>query len=119
MSAHTPGPWSFEHNSWAESSIYAGGRQIAVFCIDDEADEETQDKHEAEKDANIVIAAAAPELYAACEAAIAYDDAIAACGNDPRQMSSFCTAQGDTLDSLYEDWIRKSTAALARARGES
>lgn len=65
------------------------------------------------------LIAAAPELYAACEAAIAYDDAIAACGNDPRQMSSFCTAQGDTLDSLYEDWIRKSTAALARARGES
>jgi hypothetical protein len=32
-------------------------------------------------------------------------------------MSSYCTAQGDTLDTLYADWIEKSRAALARCKG--
>ena len=55
-------------------------------------------------------------LIAACEAAIAYDKAIQSCANDPDKMASFCTAQGDDLDTLYADWISKSTAALGRAR---
>ena len=31
-------------------------------------------------------------------------------------MSSFCTAQGDTLDTLYSEWISKSRAALESKR---
>lgn len=116
MSAHTPGPWRvamYLGGAWTVTSSPLseprGGEIVEV----------VYGPNGGTSKANARLIAAAPELYAACEAAIAYDDAIAACGNDPRQMSSFCTAQGDTLDSLYEDWIRKSTAALARARGES
>ena len=54
-------------------------------------------------------------LVAAAKAAIAYDSAIASCANDPCNMASFCTAEGDDLDSLYADWIDKSRAALAKA----
>ena len=65
----TPGPWMVEHNSWSESSVYAGGRSIAVFYIDSNADEETQDEYETEKDANATLASSAPDLFNACEAA--------------------------------------------------
>lgn len=34
-------------------------------------------------------------------AVLAYDAAIQLCANDPEQMSSFCTAEGDRLDDLY------------------
>ena len=44
----------------------------------------------------------------ACEAAIAYDRAIRACANDPDKMASFCTLQGETLDTLYLDWREKA-----------
>lgn len=51
-------------------------------------------------------------LRSAARAAIAYDEAIQRCGNDPDSMSSFCTAEGDDLDSLYAAWISQSRAAL-------
>jgi len=51
-------------------------------------------------------------LESACEAAIRYDEAIQRCANSPGKMSSFCTAEGDDLDFLYEDWITKSQKAL-------
>lgn len=122
MSAHTPGPWEEIPQHGAGPMIahkYATGKQMNPIGLRLVCHILMRGNSMDEDQANARLIAAAPELYAACEAAIAYDDAIAACGNDPRQMSSFCTAQGDTLDSLYEDWIRKSTAALARARGES
>jgi hypothetical protein len=50
----------------------------------------------------------------AAKAAIAYDDAIQACANDPETMTSFCSAEGDDLDSLYADWITKARAALSQ-----
>ena len=59
------------------------------------------------------------DLVAACKAAIAYDNAIRNSANDPEKMASFCTAQGDDLDSLYESWISLSRAALKRAKGEA
>ncbi len=62
------------------------------------------------------LSAAALDMQKACEAAQKYDEAIAACGNDPAKMASFCTAQGDTLDALYLDWINKSCAALEKSR---
>lgn len=58
-------------------------------------------------------------LVAAAKAALAYDTAIASCANDPEKMASFCTAQGDDLDSLYADWIDKARAALAKADGRA
>ncbi|WP_219114946.1 hypothetical protein [Janthinobacterium sp. UMAB-56] len=54
-------------------------------------------------------------LEGAAHAAIAYDNAIEACANSPQSMSSFCTAEGDSLDVLYTDWISKSRTALAFA----
>lgn len=64
----------------------------------------------------IVLAANAHHrLIAAAEAAIAYDDAIRSCGNDPDKMTSFQTAQGDDLDSLYLDWMTKARSALHSA----
>ena len=59
------------------------------------------------------------DLVAACKAAIAYDNAIRNSANDPEKMASFCTAQGDDLDSLYESWISLSRAALKRAKWEA
>lgn len=32
---------------------------------------------------------------------VAYDEAIQACANDPERMSSFCTAEGEDLDTLF------------------
>lgn len=61
---------------------------------------------------------AAPDLLAACEAAVQYDNAIRACANDPYQMSSYCTAQGENLDTLYLDWITKAHAAIIKIKGE-
>ena len=49
-------------------------------------------------------------------AAVAYDDAIQSCANDPKRMASFCTADGDDLDALYACWISASRAALARGK---
>ena len=59
------------------------------------------------------------ELLAACEAAIAYDSAIHACANDPNKMASYCSAQGDTLDALYDAWITKSLNAIAKVKREA
>ena len=56
------------------------------------------------------------ELLAAAQAGIAYDKAIAECANDPDKMATYHTAQGDDLDALYDDWITKTRAALAKAK---
>ena len=60
---------------------------------------------------------AAPDLVAACKAAIAYDEAIRACANEPTKMASFCTAQGDTLDNLYAAWMCKARSAISKMEG--
>jgi hypothetical protein len=51
-------------------------------------------------------------LREACSAAVKYDEAIKSCGNDPEKMSSYCSVQGDDLDSLYFNWMTKAKAAL-------
>lgn len=53
------------------------------------------------------------ELRAVAEAAVAYDDAIRLCANDPERMASFCSATGDDLDALYLRWMELARAALA------
>lgn len=60
--------------------------------------------------------AAAPLAQAACIAGAKYDNAIRECNNSPEKMASFCTFQGDTLDTLYMDWMAKITKALLVAR---
>lgn len=40
----------------------------------------------------------------------AYDAAIRACGNDPEKMSSFCSAQGEDLDTLYFAMVNAANA---------
>jgi len=54
-----------------------------------------------------------PVLVAAARAAIAYDQALEACANDPRKMSSFCTVEGEHLDVLYERWRNLSMSAIS------
>lgn len=49
----------------------------------------------------------------ACQAAADYDAAIEKCGNDPSKMASFCTAEGDTLDTLYARWQSLAKKVIA------
>jgi hypothetical protein len=53
------------------------------------------------------------QLIGACKAALAYDKAVESCANDSNKMTSYCTAEGETLDRLYANWISKSIAALS------
>lgn len=48
------------------------------------------------------------------QAAIDYDTAIRSCADDPEKMSSFCTAAGDDLDTLYSRWITLAQAAFPK-----
>ena len=57
-------------------------------------------------------------LLDAAMAAIAYDKAISSCANDPKKMSSFCTAQGDDLDDLYFRWLNLTGVAINMAKNE-
>lgn len=57
----------------------------------------------------------------ACVKAIAYDEAIRSCADDPKKMASFCTAEGESLDALYAAWIVAARGAVAlgeKAKGE-
>lgn len=62
---------------------------------------------------NLNVMTASKALYAACEAALKYDEAIE---RHASQGKSWVTS--DELDQLYEDWQTKVRAALAKARGE-
>lgn len=112
----TPGPWGSDCFLVTASN----GREVTHTGLlgrrrssHDGQSGETEDK------VNARLIAAAPDLLAACQAAIRYDAAIQQCANDPAKMSSHCTADGDSLDTLYGDWIDKSRAAIAKALGES
>lgn len=111
--AHTPGPWHvgpdsngriiYDDTGWAiaDAKLFHGNRKSG------------EDVH------NARLIAAAPELLEAAIAACAYDDAIRSCANDPGLMSSFCTAKGDNLDTLYERWQTLSRAAIAKVIGSA
>lgn len=66
-------------------------------------------------DANAEKLAVFDDLLEACRAAMAYDDAIQSCANKPGAMSTLCTVHGETLDTLYDAWISKARAAIAKA----
>ena len=70
-----------------------------------------------EGEANARLIAAAPDLLEAAKAAVAYDEAIRGCANDPDKMSSYCTAGGDDLDTLYFRWLTLARAGIAKVEG--
>ena len=112
---YTPGPWEHRVVSGGEDIlILAGaespraGREITLIRY----------AQEGEANANARLIAAAPELLEACEAAIKYDEAIRSCANNPAALTSYGTAQGDSLDALYDEWMHKARAAIGNATGE-
>ena len=56
-------------------------------------------------DRRIKLLNALPELVAACEAAIRYDDA-------PILVAGLGLSRGDDLDTLYMEWITKAKSAI-------
>jgi hypothetical protein len=116
----TPGPWECggearialtfdrEANVFPPDAEKTGGYQyggpVAVVSVSDDAGGL----------ANAHLISAAPDLLAACEAALRYDEAIRRHASKGQSW-----VDGDDLDALYEDWIDKSRAAVARARGET
>lgn len=113
--AHTPGPWQWENGSLRPAP---GASANLAAIIDDDGCLVYRDADsaawQAECEANRRLMAAAPDLLAAAHAAIAYDAAIAACGDDPDKMASHCTAEGQDLDALYLAWISAARAAIAK-----
>jgi hypothetical protein len=46
------------------------------------------------------------QRFLALAAAVrAYHEALQSCADDPRRMSTFCTAQGKDLDDLYLEMV--------------
>lgn len=109
MSAqHTPTPWCITREGPFGCEISGDVNNVA-YCS---AVRNEPAKANAE---HIVLCVNAhDDLVAAAQAAIEYDAAIAASANDPEKMASFCSAQGDDLDTLYDRWINLSRAALAK-----
>lgn len=123
---HTPGPWGWQlMGDTYHLTAQHGRREIIITGI----------KHplgypvvgmsnrglitDVDKDhPNARIIEVSPDLFAAAEAAIKYDQAIIECANDPDKMASYCTAEGKDLDALYDDWISKSKEAIKKAKGE-
>lgn len=58
--------------------------------------------------------AAVPELLAAAQAAVAYDEAIRRAAKE-RTITELQSVQGVDLDDLYMDWMAKSRIATAKA----
>jgi hypothetical protein len=58
------------------------------------------------------IARLAIPLVQLARAAVAYDEAIKECANDPDRMASYCTAEGEDLDTLYFDVIGEAHRVL-------
>ena len=119
---HTPGPWE-----WLEDKFNGGysglvaprtGEEVLFPNHRNEGDDGDAWFEDFPNEANAHLIAAAPELLEAAESAMRYDKAIRSCANDPDRMASYCTAEGEGLDTLYCDWMVKSFKALKKARGE-
>jgi hypothetical protein len=105
MSAHTPGPWSrfaplgLVGNWWAEH-LPEGSLVIAT---GNDAGDRVIAATPSQQDANAHLIAAAPDLYAALEAAL-----------------SLLTADLRTVsDSTYKATVGQIRSAIAKARGGS
>jgi hypothetical protein len=113
-SLFTPGPWSYEMPDEVVVRAPDGGRLAQLSFL--RGRHGTLGRRDTDEViANARLIAAATDLLEAAEAALAYDAEIQGCANDPDRMASHCTAQGQTLDDLYERWIALSRAALAKA----
>lgn len=66
MINHTKGPWSKTDNSWDVSTVYGADGEVVAECpIYGDTTEDTQAEHEAIKEANALLIAAAPDLLKA------------------------------------------------------
>jgi hypothetical protein len=110
MTAHTPTPWML--NPSAPEEIISPGETLVIVRAP-----QPYLQPRAKANAELIVRAvnAHDDLVAAAKAAVRYDEAIRACANDPKRMASFCTAEGDDLDALYEAWQAKSQAALVKS----
>lgn len=99
------------------SDQYTDLREALAAYDDDPTGSYARDCFYGNVDSDIIrdLLAERDALREAAKAAIAYDAAIEQSANDPAAMSSFCTATGDNLDALYEDWITKARAAISGA----
>ena len=88
--------------------IDAGRRVVTAFCGQVGAHDD------AESAANARLYAAAPQLLAAAEAAIAYDAAI-----QRYAVHGKSWVNGDDLDALYATWINAARASFAQALGSN
>ena len=125
-SKHTSEPWTVVK---AKRPDNTGGYDYAIADSDDNiiaevfqnvgyADKEKKIYNQRPAKANAHLIATSPELLEACQAGIIYSKAIESCANDPEKMASFCTAEGDTLDELYFNWINRCDKAIAQAEGK-
>lgn len=115
---HTKGPWRAIEINWERSLVVdEDAARIALVYIRDEADEETQNKFEAIKNADANLIAAAPDMYEALKEVIKIysfkemvrtDKTINSPRDDPDRGKIFFT---------YND-LSKARNALRKARGE-
>lgn len=105
---HTPGPWSTaptQSDHGKTTCIQdASGLIIAKIPWPSESIDE----------ANARLMAAAPEMYEACKAAVAYDDACEECGDDPYDRITYRNPEGKSIDLLRNEWINATRDILAR-----
>jgi hypothetical protein len=118
---HTPGPWAVREIPKDKHHTFDGffrvvdatGRHIATVPTNT-----VYGLAEGDGINNANLIAACPDLLAACEAAIQYDEGIlgrAARGEVDLRESGGGVATGEDLDALYNDWITKARAAIAKA----
>ena len=121
---HTPGPWTTRGKMDGSGSaqiraeggnIWIGGAMGSHYAADRR--DHAGFPSDMEGEANARLIAAAPDLLEAAKAAVAYDEAIRGCANDPDKMSSYCTAGGDDLDTLYFRWLTLARAGIAKVEG--
>lgn len=118
---HSPTPWALDDEEdpslWILDSNSASLCKFPAVPQEDTDDDEEGISPRDRADAAFIVQAcnAHEDFVSAAKAAVAYDKAIMSCANNPAKMATFCTAEGDDLDSLYADWIEKSRAALAKA----
>jgi hypothetical protein len=73
MSKHTPGPWTVDEEILHEGKLHVAGRSATVEAGDKgicKLIRHSQSTHDPVSEANARLIAAAPDLLAACEAAL-------------------------------------------------
>ena len=127
MSAHTPGPgdWSVkpqgnDGSRYLMERTALGAIRVAKFCGSTALSGFSGAKQPEGMADRMALAVAAPDLLAACEAALEYDRLLqnyARTGKVAVRDDGSGDATGDDLDAAYSKWIDAARAAIARARG--